>query len=441
MNIYFYEGAAGTGKTYSLVNSLRILIQNNLFKEHQRVLALTFMHGSRRRLEQKLSEVSEIRKKFDCLTFDSFAWEIVQRWKDLVKEQQNTEINNITNQYDLICSQAAYLLQKTCVQKWISQVYPIIIVDEAQDLSNSRFSMLQGLSSFSALIVAGDAFQQLEDKEEGKPYLNWLRSNSTYEELKFVHRTNDNGLLRVATCLRSGCEFLSILNKTKWDLRLGNFKLVTVPSWETMAWSLSYQLFNLKYKKVAVLVLANFENIVENALGRVRTKVQNLNKKAGTTFGPFPELIKTRRDEDLANDYMLALNISDVIQIEDAIVQCGKIEDIIIKDSLQNWLRRRKRIGIEQLNKSVLLEKVLSLYRNCRVYKRYKENNKQVLTIHQAKNREFDNVVILWTFGIAQGVSDEYKRKLLYNAITRAKHSCTVILIQEDRLSKPPFSV
>jgi superfamily I DNA/RNA helicase len=209
-----------------------------------------------------------------------------------------------------------------------------------------------------------------------------------------------------------------------------------------MAWQLSYQLFVLKHQNVVVLVLANFENIVENALKRVRTEVQNLNKKAGTTFGPFPELIKTRRDEDLAKDCMQTLNLSgDIIQIEEAILKCKNIDDDVIKDSLQNWLRRRKRIGINESSKSALNEKILNFYHNRRVYKRYKENKKQVLTIHQAKNREFDNVIILWTFGIAHGASEEYLRKLLYNAITRAKCTCTVILIQEDRLSKPPFSV
>jgi superfamily I DNA/RNA helicase len=129
------------------------------------------------------------------------------------------------------------------------------------------------------------------------------------------------------------------------------------------------------------------------------------------------------------------------MQIKEVIEQCEGIEDNTLKDSLQNWLKRRKKIGITQCTKTELYEKILWLYHNRRAFGRYYESNKQVLTIHQAKNREFDNVIILWTFGIAQGASDEYQRKLLYNAITRARHCCTVILIQKDRLHKPPFSV
>jgi superfamily I DNA/RNA helicase len=59
------------------------------------------------------------------------------------------------------------------------------------------------------------------------------------------------------------------------------------------------------------------------------------------------------------------------------------------------------------------------------------------MTIHQAKNREFDSVVVLWPYQ-ASG-SDERLRRLLYNAVTRAKKRVLVVVQNPDRLGKAPF--
>jgi hypothetical protein len=60
------------------------------------------------------------------------------------------------------------------------------------------------------------------------------------------------------------------------------------------------------------------------------------------------------------------------------------------------------------------------------------------LTVQQAKNREFDGVVVLWPFQV--GGDAEHKRRLLYNAITRARRWCTVILQGDSLSTVPPFA-
>lgn len=46
------------------------------------------------------------------------------------------------------------------------------------------------------------------------------------------------------------------------------------------------------------------------------------------------------------------------------------------------------------------------------------------MTIHAAKNREFENVIVLWP---AQVTGDlEMGRRLLYNAVTRARRRAIV---------------
>ena len=59
------------------------------------------------------------------------------------------------------------------------------------------------------------------------------------------------------------------------------------------------------------------------------------------------------------------------------------------------------------------------------------------MTIHQAKNREFDRVIVLWPYEVSG--NDERKRRLAYNAITRARHEAYIIVQGEDRLNKSPF--
>lgn len=60
------------------------------------------------------------------------------------------------------------------------------------------------------------------------------------------------------------------------------------------------------------------------------------------------------------------------------------------------------------------------------------------MTVQQAKNREFEGVVVLWPYQV--GGDAEHKRRLLYNAITRAKRWCNVIVQGPDILAAAPFT-
>ena len=55
-----FEGPAGTGKTYQLIEEVRARAPKVLGTA-QRVLGLTFMHGSRRRFDESFASKAEIR--------------------------------------------------------------------------------------------------------------------------------------------------------------------------------------------------------------------------------------------------------------------------------------------------------------------------------------------------------------------------------------------
>lgn len=66
----------------------------------------------------------------------------------------------------------------------------------------------------------------------------------------------------------------------------------------------------------------------------------------------------------------------------------------------------------------------------------------RAMTINQAKNREFEAVIILWPFAV--GGDLESQRRRLYNALTRAQ-KWAIVIVQDNpknksRLSAPPFS-
>jgi hypothetical protein len=52
-----------------------------------------------------------------------------------------------------------------------------------------------------------------------------------------------------------------------------------------------------------------------------------------------------------------------------------------------------------------------------------------VTTIHSAKNQEWDDVVVLWSQSHFRAATpDALKRRLLYNAVTRAKRRCVIVV-------------
>jgi superfamily I DNA/RNA helicase len=79
-----YIGQAGTGKTTALIKSLEELLSQLEWRDHYVLLAITFMHGSRKRLSQKLQNISRSGKKVECQTIDSFSIFILNRYRRFV---------------------------------------------------------------------------------------------------------------------------------------------------------------------------------------------------------------------------------------------------------------------------------------------------------------------------------------------------------------------
>ena len=85
------EGPAGSGKTTRLVDDLVGFLVEHPLRGYERVLALTKMHGSRRRMHDRLSRATKGRVRFDCLTVDGYAWHLLRRWRSLSSKRFRSE--------------------------------------------------------------------------------------------------------------------------------------------------------------------------------------------------------------------------------------------------------------------------------------------------------------------------------------------------------------
>jgi superfamily I DNA/RNA helicase len=145
MTFDFFEGAAGTGKTHNLVGRAGERVQGDALGDDHKLLALTFMNGARRRLDARLGENPAFRRRFDCQTFDVFARMLAARRRSLISLGQQ-ELAATLNAFDGPCSLAASLLEQEPVRQWVARAFPLVVVDEAQDLDDHRMRILQGLS-------------------------------------------------------------------------------------------------------------------------------------------------------------------------------------------------------------------------------------------------------------------------------------------------------
>ena len=201
MSFYFIEGPAGTGKTTRLFQEVERVLEECPLAEHQQVLALTKMHGSRRRMDGRLRAISGLRGRYRCCTADSFAWSIVRRWRTLARRKSAVEL--VEDAYEQVCSLAGDLLAETTVSRWVIRVFPIVVVDEFQDSKGGQLAMISSLTSLATFIAAADDFQDL-DNTEVNPAVAWARTNGESENLSDIRRTSASGLLDASRALRTG---------------------------------------------------------------------------------------------------------------------------------------------------------------------------------------------------------------------------------------------
>lgn len=442
MTFDFFEGAAGTGKTHNLVSRAGELVLDGALGEGHKLLALTFMNGARRRLDARLGENPTFRRRFDCQTFDVFARTLAARRRSLITPELQEQAATL-NEFNGPCALAAGLLEHEPVRQWVARCFPLVLVDEAQDLDEHRMRILQGLSQSCRIVAAADAFQCLYDGRDTTPLMGWLEAAGRTHRLNQVQRTQQQGLLAAALAVREGRDIKAVLtakpykSSTTWN---GNgFRLIEAPATTKNTGLLAWQIANdIAQRRGPVVILTPDAGnaIIRAALNTVQTK-QHTRKNNGATFGPYPHTWDCHDNEE-----------ADTLMADVALPETASWADIralltpltghaAIAQAISRMERLRKAHGQSAFTAEQVTEFVRESVRNRSRLGFRQQRGHLAMTIQRAKNREFPNVIVLWPH-TATG-SPEHLRRLLYNAITRAQNHCTVIVLGQNRLNAPPF--
>lgn len=444
MTFDFFEGAAGTGKTHNLVGRAEEIVQEGALGEEQKLLALTFMNGARRRLEARLGEFPILRRRFECQTFDVFARTLSARRRSLIAQAMQAQADAL-NEFDGPCSLAASLLENEAVCNWVARSFPVILVDEAQDLDEHRLRILEGLAPSSRIVAAADAFQCLHDGRDTAPLIGWLENAGETHRLTQVRRTTQHGLLAAALAVREGRDVKAVLaartaqnGTTSWNG--AGFRLVEASIRNNNSGLLAWVIANdINQRQGSVVILTPDANhqVIRAALQTVQTKQQTY-KNSGVTFGPYPH-IWDRHDNDEADALLADIALPDTVSCADLRALLTPLaENVAIAQTLGRIDRLRRTLGKSEFAAAQVTEFVREAIRNRSRLGFRQQHGHLAMTIQRAKNREFPNVIVLWPH-TATG-SAEHKRRLLYNAITRAQNHCTVIVLGQGRLNAPPFA-
>jgi superfamily I DNA/RNA helicase len=423
VTLCFFEGPAGTGKTTRIFQELERNLEACPLEEDQRVLALTKMHGSRRRLQGRLAAIPALCRRYHCSTVDSFAWRVVRRCRSLARRRSESQL--VEDDYDQVCALAGILLGEKTVERWVTRAFPVLVVDELQDSKGGQLEMIRALSASATCIAAADDFQDLEAAEENLA-VAWAREMGEVQSLAQVYRTSASGLLAASRALREGHDLAA---------NGSGFTVLGAPNHNVAA---SFVSKNLTWwsgcRDIAVLtpVRSGSSAFVREVIDRVEEK-----PISDPPFGPHRIPWEESQEEECER-FIDGLGLPGDLNAELCAGDLSLSGASGPVQGLRDWFERQKRIaGRVSFRAEEIRLEARRNHQRSRAYRRVREGGVRAMTIHQAKNREFDSVVVLWPYEVAG--SAERQRRLLYNAITRARRHALVVVQNPDRLHQQPF--
>lgn len=426
-----FEGPAGTGKTTRILSAAREYLQQYPLDVGQRVLALTKYHGSRRRMDIKLRSRDEgVGDALDCNTIDSFARFLVSRWRSLI---DHIGLNPIEGDFASISKAAGALIQRPNVAKWVARRYPLVIVDEMQDCKGGEVILLGGLEPYVQLLCGADTFQNLSRNNDNEAVV-WASKVGKVVKLKKVFRTQISGLLAAADAIRSGN---SVNSDSRSGFEIKAIKAATlggaVLCWQILSWS--------RYGPIAIISATGpgtspfTDHVIEWACTNT-----SISKKNRAKAGPYT-IEWESSDKEAKQDILDLLDLPDDLNTSLGCVELAAHAYKNGVNELQDWAKRQIFIrGCSSVTVHDVIREVGYIVHRRRAYGPNRAWRRRAMTIHQAKNREFESVIVLWPLKLSG--NSEQKRRLLYNAVTRARGRALVLVEDPEGtiMFAPPFT-
>lgn len=422
MTLAAFTGSAGVGKTFQLMRVLAEALIQAPLAEGQKVLALTFMHGSRRRLDDRLRSVPGLRGRYVCMTTDRFAWELCIRWRSLRVALGMAALDE--NQYEETCNAAGQLIEREEVRSWITASYPYVIIDEAQDLTAPRLRIAAALEQNVSMFVAADEFQCLSAALRPNPAVAWMEATCVPTILGVQRRTNQAPLIAAALAVRNGAR---VVDAPPFRILTGPgrppYHLAATCVANAVRWNGGREIALLTPSKAGGFATRVVERMALGACGQ---------------SGPY-KFFWEQLDENAAAEYVANLNLPQDGNIADTL---GALEAAnphpavtMCKEAITRARRIKGQVTFPAATVHLQLSNSFARFKR---FARYDGVRLKAMTVHQAKNREFEGVIVLWPYQVANDA--EQARRLLYNAITRAQRWCTVIVQNQNMLDRPPFA-
>jgi hypothetical protein len=439
-NVAVVIGQAGTGKTTWLMTKACEFAPRLMTADHQRMLVLTRMHGARRRLEHKLKDSCR-NIPYSVTTIDSFALSVVNRWRTALGHSTPVAavpgdvdfangVLGIEADFGRIVGSAVRLLQSPIVGGIIAATYPLILIDEFQDCHGPLLEFVTALSKHSSVLLAADDFQLLDSAVTGCPAVAWVRTQvadgaATIEELTTCHRTSVAGILDAARCLRE--------NATATGPTV---PVVCCPRHQAAAWKIIDHLvlgwYSPRWTGTCALICPSHGQLLQKVLDSCTSQLQRKNRAPIRWH-------EEHSAEEEQNRTAASLGLTTSARDVDSSWErpSGPLDEVgtHIFTRVQRFARLR---GIDAISYKLVARYVDMAVHEQRAYWS-PSSSRTVTTVHGAKNREFNSVFVLWNpFSVCKWNTDD-QRRLLYNAITRSKNNCMVLVLgNEDKARNDP---
>jgi hypothetical protein len=271
--------------------------------------------------------------------------------------------------------------------------------------------VVRALSKITRLIVAADGFQVLDDIH-GCPAIDWVDTLEETEcerhSLTGCHRTTQTPILNAARALRENTrvadETVPVFYGRPAQLVYRIMERLTTWGWAGK-WGGQAALIAPTHKALAEVVTALDQQCQNKNLRSVRwTRPEGSDQERNELFSALGI------EENFDGNYDFAPAAGD---------SQSRAKDVVMR--AQRFARLR---GLQVLPKHLVAHFADSDLHASRAYG-HRSSFRTAATVHGAKNREFENVFVVWPYGVTG--SEEKQRRLLYNAITRAKNNCIVL--------------
>jgi hypothetical protein len=299
-------------------------------------------------------------------------------------------------------------LRHESTKRVCATTFPLVVIDEFQDCRGSRLEFVKSLADCVPVILAADDFQVL-DADGSCPALDECRAKlHTLDLGQKSSRTNDGSVIATARALRSGTPTSSGVQCC--FAPSGDVAAATIMTL-TRKWRGSTAILAFKCEG------SHFVEQTFTALTKPRRRDEKM-RPISVAWDPSERSQRTAAFASLAD---LPETLS---------AAAGAREHGLSEAHSECWnrcARRARRCGETTVQRKKLLEELRRVLHFNRAFAA-KPMRRVLTTIHSAKNQEWHNVIVLWSgTHFRAATPDELKRRLLYNAITRAKLNCFII--------------